>query len=104
MNATEPNAVPFNGFDLMHSTSFSQENDEKEAIAAAEDAEFQKVPISLQQKHIAADYDQVHLNMMREKGHHPLERKPFVFQQGNKTLSKDDHIREIKQKSDQSGF
>lgn len=95
MNVSE-SKVPFEGFSLERSTSFSKEHDEADAIAAAEEALFQGIPISLQQKYTKQVYSETERFLMKQKGCKPLERKPFVFEQEGKQNVVSDHIEKIK--------
>ncbi len=101
MHVSDSNDIPFDGFSLKHSTSFSSEHDEADAIAAAEDAVFQGTPISLQQKYTKQNYHEMDLSLMQQKGHQPLERKPFVFEAKEKPKVISSRINPVKRASEE---
>ena len=100
MHVSDSKDVPFEGFSLERSTSFSSEHDElasptpKFQECKVEDVSHKSKPSS--QKHTKQDYYEDELLMMNQKGHRPLERKPFVFEKGGKLNVVSDHIEEIK--------
>lgn len=96
---------PFEGFSLERSTSFSEGNDSYRNDPSSFEAckvvpgAVNNASLLLRQKHLKANYEEAQLAWMEKTGHSPLERKPFVFKQGEKVISCDEHIRTINQKS-----
>lgn len=98
MEPSNLNNIPFQGFDLKRSTSFSPEHDEA-ASAEFEDHQIENVPQNLQQRQIAASYNETEQGIMRRSAFgnvYPLERKPAVFENSGKLNVISDHIEEIK--------
>ncbi len=87
--------VPFEGFSLERSTSFSEKKDEFTA-AQFEEHQIANAPKNLQQKHTQAEYGLVELDYMERKKLSPLERKPSVFAQGKEQQIVAHHIEAIK--------
>lgn len=100
MDVTNNKNIPFEGFSLERSSSFSPEHDELQASAAKfqehklEDISHKSEPTP--QKYTEQFYDDTKLAYMKQKGNQPLERKPFIFEKGGKVNVVSDHIEEIK--------
>lgn len=109
MDVSGDSRIPFEGFSLERSTSFSQEKDEFTA-AQFEGHEIAGAPKNLRQKFTEQNYSGLidEELIIRKKGSvaaiqdlagrifFPLERKPFVFEKEGKLNVVNHHIQEIK--------